>query len=93
MFWALVVSAIHCEVGERMSNIWVEIDDDINSIEWYLLSTDTRKSIITIMSFTQRPVILDGLGSISGSRELFKKVSLSKRRLQICFVTYLFDFR
>lgn len=76
MFWALVLSAIFCEVGEKMSNVWVEINDEIEKINWYLLPIETQKIIVTIMSFSQRAVILDGLGSISGSREIFKEVSL-----------------
>lgn len=74
MFWALVLSAIFCEVGEKMSNNWVEIHDEIEKINWYLLSIETQKMIVAIMSFSQRSVFLDGLGSISGSREIFKEV-------------------
>lgn len=75
MFWALVLSAIFCEIGEKNSNVWVEINDEIEKIDWYLLSIEFQKTIITIMSFSQRAVILDGFGSISGSREIFKEVS------------------
>lgn len=76
MFWALVLSAIFCEVGEKMSNVWVEVNDGIEKIEWYFLPTKMQKAIIITMSFSQKSVVLDGFGSISGSREMFKKVRL-----------------
>lgn len=75
MFWALVLSAIFCEVGEQMSNVWAEFSDEIEKIEWYFLPNATQKAVIITMGFSQKAVVLDGLGSISGTREIFKKVS------------------
>lgn len=83
MFWALVLSAIFCEVGERMSMVWTELDDEIKKINWYFLSTKMGKTVIITISFSQREVTLDGFGNISGSREIFKKVSLFQR-LHLC---------
>lgn len=75
MFWALCLSAIFCEAGEKMTIVWSDVDDEIEKIDWYFLSLEIQKSIIITMSFSQRVVQLAGLGSISGSRKIFKKVS------------------
>lgn len=71
-----MLTAIFCEVGERMSIVWAELDDEIKKIDWYFLPTKMGKTFIITMSFSQRKVTLNGFGNISGSREIFKMVSL-----------------
>lgn len=75
MVLLFVTMLIFCEVGEKVSNVFSEFEYEIGQIKWYLFSNSNRQLLITIMCFGQKPIALDGFGSIKGSREVFKEVS------------------
>lgn len=67
---------IFCEVSEKITNIFVEIYNEIEQIKWYLFTMDKRRIFAAIIGFSQKPVTLEGFGSIRGSRDAFKNVIL-----------------
>lgn len=69
-----VVVAI-CELGQRLTNAFEEINDEIWQMDWYLFPSQIQRMLPTIMNLTQKKVAFKCFGSIAGSRETFKKVS------------------
>ena len=71
---------VFCEVGEKVTNVFCEFEYEIGQIKWYLFTNSNRQLLISIMCFCQKPITLDGFGSIKGSREVYKKVSFWERK-------------
>lgn len=74
MISSFVAILIFCEVSEKITNIFIEIYYEIEQIKWYLFTMDKRRIFAAIIGFSQKSVILDGFGSIRGSRDAFKNV-------------------
>lgn len=66
---------IFCEISEKITNIFMEIYFEMEQIKWYLFTIKKRRIYMAIISFSQKPIILDGFGSIQGSRVAFKNVN------------------
>lgn len=64
-----------CELGQRMTNGFGEIDDEIEAFNWYLFPYEIQKILTTILIRVQMPIELQYFGSISATRENSKKVS------------------
>lgn len=82
MFWAFILSLIFCEIGDFLSNSFDKIGGEFSYINWYLLPIVIQRNILLFMSFSHRHVVLSGFGSITGSREVFKEVSLDNTKFQ-----------
>lgn len=67
---------VSCEFGQRISNAFEEIDDEIELFDWYLFSYEMQRMLPLILLVTQQPVKIECFGSISIRREYFKKVSI-----------------
>lgn len=78
MTWAFAFVYIICEFGQRVSNAYIEIEDEIGQLDWYLFSMEIQKILPTLMIVTQKTVGLDVFGNISADREDFQKVSKNK---------------
>lgn len=76
--YAFGVVFIICELGQRLTDAFEEINDEIDRFEWYLFPSEIQRMLPTIMISAQQPVVLECFGSIAGSRETFKRVSLIK---------------
>lgn len=74
MFWAFGSIFIACELCERVSNAYSEIDDAVNHINWHLFPIEIQKMLPTIIINTQKPIVFECFGSICFSRETFKNV-------------------
>lgn len=74
MFWSFAQIFLFCELGERLTEQFDEIDKEILNIEWYTFPTDVQKVILMVMNATKRPVMLCGIGSIRCTRMGFKDV-------------------
>lgn len=76
---------IACELGERSTGAFDEISDIIYQFDWYLLPAEIQQMLPSIIHFAQQPVDLVCFGSITCSRESFKKVStiLEKNSVEI----------
>lgn len=75
-FWAISVVLLACELGNRISNSFDTINDEINQLVWYLLPIEIQRILPTIMINAQDPAIVAFFGSISCSREQFKKARI-----------------
>lgn len=73
--YAFGVVFVACEVGQRISNEFSEINDVIERFDWYLFPDELKKILPIVMNLAQRPVCIDFFGSIACSRDVFKKVS------------------
>lgn len=85
-----------CEIGEKVSIIFIQINNDLDRINWYLFSNDKQKMFNIILCFCKESVVLEGFGSIRASRNVFKEVSLL-RKFKLLFLlrtsNCLYDFR
>lgn len=71
-----------CEMGERISDAFDEINDAISEFHWYLFPNKWKKVLAIIIQFSDQPVDIEFFGSISANRPTFNNVS---------GVTYLFS--
>lgn len=66
---------VFCEIGQRATNAFSEINDVIGQFDWYLFPDELKKILPIIIRFAQQPVDIKFFGSISSSRYVFKSVS------------------
>lgn len=71
---ALVMFA--CEIGQRMSDAFEEIDITMERFDWYLFPIEVKRMLPVIMENAQEPVTLECFGSIGCTRDVFKKVGI-----------------
>lgn len=69
-----------CELGQRISNAFEEIDDVIAQYNWYLFPDKLKRMLPIILMNTQDRVAFECFGSIACSREAFRKVCLIKEK-------------
>lgn len=81
MFASIIFILIFCEIGEKVTQMFVEIDREICQIRWFRFPIGVQRYFVTIMSFSQNTVKFDGFGNITGSREVFKQVKKMKLRI------------
>ena len=74
-FWALMLVFAACEIGQRFTNLYNEINNEICLIDWYLPSIEIQRMLLTILMYTQQPVEITFFGSMSCTRAQFKRVS------------------
>lgn len=73
--WTFFIVSVTCEVAERITNEFLEIDYVIGHFDWYLYPTEVQRMLPIVIIMAQQPVVIECFGSISCSRETFKKVS------------------
>lgn len=64
-----------CELGERLSETFEEINGVYDQFAWYLFPSKVQHILTTLLMFAQKPVELRIFGSISCARITFKNVS------------------
>lgn len=74
-FWASIMVFFASEIGDRISNAYEEIDDEMGQLDWYSLPPKIQIFLPTIIINTQQPMFIKCFGSATCSRETFKKVS------------------
>lgn len=72
--WALNLVLVACEVGQRVSNTFSDVDDTFEQIDWYLLPMEIQRMLQLAIMYTQEPILLKFFGSSSCTREQFQKV-------------------
>lgn len=77
-FWAIGMVLFSCEIGQRYSNAYEEIDNVVNQFDWYLFPLKIQRILPTIMMDTQQLYEIMCFGSTNCSRETFKRVSALK---------------
>lgn len=72
-FFTLFMS---CELSQRLSNSFLDINDLMNQFQWYRFPTKVKRILPMALMFVQQPVELEGFGSIVCCRETFGKVTV-----------------
>lgn len=73
-FWAIALIFATCECIQRFTNAFDDINDAIERLDWYLYPIEIQRLLIPIMMYAQKPVVIEVFGSISCSRDQFRKV-------------------
>ena len=66
---------IVCELCQRLSNGFDEINDIVNQMKWYQYPNEIQTMLPTILMNVQRPVYVECFGNISCCLSVFLKVS------------------
>lgn len=75
-FWALNLVLIICELGQRSSDTCSSYEEElITKLDWYLYPLEMQRMMIPMIIYSKKPVEFKFFGSLSCSREQFKKVS------------------
>lgn len=74
-----------CELSQRLTNGYSDVNDMIVQFEWYLFPYEIRRILPVILNAVQQPVEFECFGSVACSRESFRKVSPSKENIRIRF--------
>lgn len=74
--WTNILLYIYCELGERVSNGFVEVYGVFCQYQWYLFPINVQRMLPNLLIIAQQPVALQGPGKSLCTRETFKKVCL-----------------
>lgn len=73
---AIFAVFIACELGQRMNGAFDEIHLTIDQWDWYLFPIEVKRTLPMIIAIAQQSVELQCFGSITCTREVFRKVSV-----------------
>ena len=76
VFWSLGIIFFYCEFGQRLSESFEDIGNKIGRFKWYSFPIGIKRMLPIIIMNVHEPVEITAFGSISCSRDTFKKVSL-----------------
>lgn len=78
----LVMIFFLCELGEIVANQYGVLDFELYQCDWYLFPCQMQQMFVIFMSYTQRPVLIQGYGYslVQCTRENFKKVTTNNWR-------------
>lgn len=79
IFWSISLIFIFCELGERVTDGFNELNDVICTLDWYTFPIKRQQMFQTILIAFQQPVIFQAFGSISCTRDVFKRVSSANK--------------
>lgn len=65
-----------CELGQQITNVFAECSAAVEELDWFLFSPKIQRMLPIIMSFAQQPTVFYCFGSISSSRDTFKRVRI-----------------
>lgn len=86
--YAVGVDFFACDIGQRISNAFNEINDVIGKFDWYLFPNELQKLLPIIIHFAQLPVEMKFFGSIACNRDSLKKVRMLKILFRFAVVTF-----
>lgn len=81
-----------CELGQRGTNAFEEIDNVVKEFEWNLFSHEIQRILPKILIVTQKPVVFECFGSTSALRETFKQVCMVPTSKNVNFITRVVVF-
>lgn len=73
--YAFDIVFVVCELGQRMTIAFDELNDVVGKFKWYLFPDEFKRIMPFIIHFAQRPVDIEFFGQMSCSRNTFIKVS------------------
>lgn len=71
---------IICELCERTTQLFNETDDIMCQLNWYYFPYGVQKLLPAILAMSQKPCKIECYGSITCSRDTFKKVGFDKKK-------------
>lgn len=74
--FAFVTVFIACELGQRMSDAFEQIDITIGQLHWYLYPFGIQQMLPTIIVNAHQPISLECFGGIACTRDIFKNVGI-----------------
>lgn len=74
---------VFCELGQRTTNAFEDIDDIICQFDWYLFPIELKRMLPMFVNVAQQPVEIACFGSFKCSRETFKKVCFRRKFVYI----------
>lgn len=92
MLWCFFIIFSYCELGERFSGQFDEINKIIDECNWYLLPIEMQRMLPTIMMTTQKRIYLEGFLNVKLIRETFKKVKFSTYNSFFFFFFFQLNF-
>lgn len=75
LFTMLGLVFFTCEIGQRFSSGFDNINDVIDQFDWYSFPVEIKKMLPIIIQMAQQQVAIECFGSIMCLRDTFKKVS------------------
>lgn len=71
------IAFVICEIGQRLSDLFNQIFETIDTFNWYLFPTRVQRMLPTILIIARQPVEVKVIGSTSPNRNSLKRVSSS----------------
>lgn len=81
---AYCVMLLACELTQRSSDYFTNIEDIVVQWHWYLFPGEIKRLLPLILLVVQQPVEIECFGGIVCNRELYKKVCIWSKRICIC---------
>lgn len=75
VFNAFSTACIACELGQRTSGAFEEIEDMIGQYHWYLFPDEVKRILPIILMGAQQSAEWECFGSFSCNRDTLKKVT------------------
>lgn len=69
---------IFCEFGEKLTSQFNEIDKELFNCDWYTFPIEVLRLLPMVINGTHYPVLLNGIGGLTCTRETFKNVRNKK---------------
>lgn len=79
VIWSVFIA---CELGERACEMFGSVDGTVAEIDWYLYPIEIKRILPVIMITTQKDIYIELFGSITASRETFKRVRFAENLQQ-----------
>lgn len=74
VFYAFGTIFLLCELGERLTIAYDELECEIEQYEWYLFPIEIQRLLPLVVINAQQLVAMQCFGRISSNRDAFKKV-------------------
>lgn len=72
--FALATVFAACELGQRITDAFDEVNFTFVQFDWYLFPTEIKRMLPVIIANAQQPYEMECFGSITCSRDVFKNV-------------------
>lgn len=76
LLFTLTLLFVSCELGNRMSNEFEYINDQIHQFDWHMLSLETQQLLPIITMSVDQPIGIPCIGSIMCNLNTFKTVRI-----------------
>lgn len=65
---------IFCNIGDEVTRTFLNINEVIYDCDWHNIPLRYKKYLPSILLIAQKPVYIEGMGSVRATRETFKTV-------------------